>query len=417
MNPHHLLTHVPVRPFRASDTIRPASPPPATRPSADACLRYRLERQSALIETTLARYSPQPVAVTGGEVGREAIAYTVQTTAVLPLAFCHFALAAALDTPVSLAATPHGYTVTVTGAPPPVGLWDLLQLSRRTPSFTDPIATAVIGLDETGQDVVAPMPGHGHTLITGDAGSGKSSLLRTLVASLSLACTAASQPLHVLAVQGAGTPDLDGLNDLPAAFRLRPVITDTATAVRLLAALAVTSSRPLPAKQPSSNATRPSAPHRLIVIDDWPDLLVARDTRAPDELSLAPATALPVTLTEAVRSAIACLAHQPGTSLILAGGSGTDAMAVWPSIAWPTRFVGRVDDVAQAATATGLFHSGAEQLLGQGDFLHLVAPTGKSNGRLSDRRPWPPTPPRYFQAAYADRLELAFLLRSLNGAG
>lgn len=311
------------------------------------CLQYRLEHQSREIEDVLRRYTSPQTAVTEGEVGSTAIHYHASLAAPLPYQTCQAALTQTLKTPVTLTAVPTGCTVTVPRPRPPVSLLELLL------SYAP--QTAVLGLDEMGQAVPFTLPAAGHTLLSGQRGSGKTALLQTLVVTLAL-----TQPLQVLLIQGSGSEALDSLKGLPPAYRLGTVITDATQASRALAGLGGRRAGQVPV---------------LVVIDEVEKLLLAGKT--------------------AVLQPLVHLLTQPWVSLVLTTTTPDSDLLLCLADAFTVHLAGKTadDDLTPGGSARL-----TSQLLGQGDFL-----LSTSESPL----------PHYFQAAYADRYEVGFLLSQL----
>lgn len=310
-----------------------------------AGLQYRLKQQSREIEAVLRRYTNPQTAVTDGEVTSAAIHYHVRLDISLPQRTYQTVLTQALQTPVTVTAVPHGWTITVPRPQPPISLINLF--------FTYAPQTAVLGLDASGQLVPFTLPPTGQALIAGQFDSGKTALLRTLAVTLALA-----QSTQFLIIQGKGSRELNALNHLPPTYRLSPVITDVAQASRALAGLVRRRAGQIPI---------------VVLIDDVERLLAVGKT--------------------AVWQPLLQLLHQPHIHLVLTTARPESDLLDCLAEAFTVRLVGKTADAAQSQMAAGRPDTQAEQLLGQGDFLLTTL-----NSSL----------PCYFQAAYADRYEAGF---------
>jgi S-DNA-T family DNA segregation ATPase FtsK/SpoIIIE len=108
-----------------------------------------------------------------------------------------------------------------------------------------------------------------------------------------------------------------------------------------------------------------SSPHIVIVVDELLDVL------APEGLGGGRGANKDI---EAALTRIAQRGREAGLHLV-AGTQKPSAAALGPMLksSFPTRLVGRVSSVEDARVATGLSGSGAEKLLGRGDFLAVAA--------------------------------------------
>ncbi len=306
------------------------------------CLQYRLEQQSQEIETVLRRYTAPGTAVTSGQVISTAIHYHVRLDAPLPPRDYRAALGQLLNSEVTVSAvSPTTCTVTVPRPQPPVSLVELLL--TYTPK------TAVLGLDSAGGTVPFLLPANGHVLITGQPGSGKTSLLQTLAVTLALA-----QPNQFVVIQGQGNDELNALNHLPSAYRLAPVLVDHTQVAQTLTDLAGHRAGRLPI---------------VLLIDDVEHLWATGGT--------------------AVLFPLLHLLQNPNIHLIVTTAQPENDLLGYLAELFTVRLTGKTADTA---------HTPAGQLLGQGDFLLSGANTLHTC---------------YFQAAYADRYEISFLLGQL----
>jgi S-DNA-T family DNA segregation ATPase FtsK/SpoIIIE len=198
-----------------------------------------------------------------------------------------------------------------------------------------PPVTATLGVEDDGAPLLIRFPSRkadvAHVLVAGETRSGKTSLLRTMAVSLAWwrsewACS--------LLVAGRDLVDLEGVPGLTW-----PVLTEREEVVDAL--------RNLVDGLDDRAACEAFTP-LVILIDDGFDL----DQTVVNTL-IAP-------LVERGREA--------GVHLILA----TQAPSAVEGVSFPVRMVGKVRDAAAARAAAGVPGSGAEGLLGKGDFVVIA---------------------------------------------
>ncbi len=225
----------------------------------------------------------------------------------------------------------------------------LLQLNQQLGQI--PRQTAVLGLDETGLPLLLRLssPEVAHVLVAGTTGSGKTALARSMALSLAMHNRLGDIQLVFIdpkrnGFAGLANPDADG----PLPHLLRPVVDDVHQAIFLLGELVTEMVR--------RDRENVSSPRLVIFIDEVADLM-EQGGRAVDRLL--------TRLTQRGRSAglhlIACT-QKPLAATI---GSLTRSN-------FPVRLVGSVTSADDARVAAGMPGTGAEKLLGRGDFL-LVA--------------------------------------------
>ena len=242
----------------------------------------------------------------------------------------------------------------------------LLQLSQQLTEI--PRQSAILGLDESGLPLILRLssPEVTHVLIAGTTGSGKTALARSMA--LSLAMHNRLGEVQMLFID----PKRNGFSPFASAnaegclpHLLRPVIDDVHQAVFLLGEMVTEMVR--------RDHEKVSEPRLIIFIDEVADLM-EQGGKAMDRLL--------TRLTQRGRSAglhlIACT-QKPLAATI---GSLTRSN-------FPVRLVGSVASADDARVATGIPSTGAEKLLGRGDFL-LV-----SKGQVTR-----------FQAAYVSEAEI-----------
>jgi S-DNA-T family DNA segregation ATPase FtsK/SpoIIIE len=244
----------------------------------------------------------------------------------------------------------------------------LLPLIRCLPDI--PKQSAILGLDEGGVPLLLrlPSPEVAHALVAGTTGSGKTALAQTMALSLAMHNRLGEVQLILIDPKGGGFGPLDGLPHL-----LRPVVRETHQAVFLLAELVEEMIR--------RDHDGICEPRVVIFIDEVVDLL--------DQGGNAMGRLL-TRLTQRGRSAgihlVACTQKPLAASI----GSLTKSN-------FPVRLVGSVASPDDAKVAAGIAGTGAEKLLGRGDFL-LVA-----KGRVTR-----------FQAAYISPAEIRRMVAQMQ---
>ncbi len=244
----------------------------------------------------------------------------------------------------------------------------LLPLLNRLPDT--PRQSAVLGLDESGVPLLLrlPSPDVAHVLVAGTTGSGKTALARSMALSLAMNNRLGEVQLVMIDPKGGGFGPLIGLPHL-----LRPVVREIHQAVFLLGDLVEEMVR--------RDRDGISEPRVVIFIDEVADLL--------DQGGNAMGRLL-TRLTQRGRSAgihiVACTQKPLAASI----GSLTKSN-------FPVRLVGSVASPDDAKVAAGIGGTGAEKLLGRGDFL-LVA-----KGRVTR-----------FQAAFVSGLEMRRVVEKMN---
>jgi S-DNA-T family DNA segregation ATPase FtsK/SpoIIIE len=235
---------------------------------------------------------------------------------------------------------------------------------------TVPPITAVLGLDHEGTPLLLrlPSPNVAHVLIAGTTGSGKTALARTLIASLALHNHPRSLQLLLVDPKNRGFRPFQGLPHL-----LRPVIADVDQALDALSRLVDEMIR--------RDQQGRDEPRLVLVLDELADLVQVGGRDMERAL-----TRLTQRGREAGIHLVACT-QKPAAAVI---GSLVKSN-------FPVRLVGSVASPEDAKVATGLARTGAERLLGQGDFL-VVA-----KGQVTR-----------VQAAYLDEGEIESLVAQLQ---
>jgi S-DNA-T family DNA segregation ATPase FtsK/SpoIIIE len=312
-----------------------------------------------------------PLRIVGGTVGPRLMVFRAVKPAAIKLAAVlrmeeEIALALGVDT-CRIARDGHYLTIEVPRRDPtPVRLQDLLP---KVPHGY--VAAPIIGVDREGTLLLLqlPSPNVAHVLICGTTGSGKTALARAMIASLAVHNPLRDLGLVLIDPKRRGYAPFAGLPHL-----LYGVIHEPAEALGVLAWAVDELER--------RDREGRSTPRLVVFIDELADLMQTASEDA--EASL---TRLVQRGREAGIHVVACT-QKPTTSVI---GSLVKAN-------FPCRIVGRVTDPNDAYVATGMSGTGAERLLGKGDFLVV---TGGDVVRT--------------QAAYICEKEVADLVTRLRG--
>ena len=210
------------------------------------------------------------------------------------------------------------------------------------PGWSMPPITAVLGLDHEGVPLLLrlPSPNVAHALIAGTTGSGKTALARTIVASLAWHNHQRALQVVLIDPKGRGFAPFAGLPHL-----LDGIVDDVDGAARMLARLVATMEQ--------RDAERRAEPRIVIAIDELADLVQVGGRPVEQHI-----TRLTQRGREAGMHLVACT-QKPAAAVI---GSLIKSN-------FPVRLVGAVTSPEDAKVATGMAGTGAEQLLGQGDFL------------------------------------------------
>ena len=319
-------------------------------------MRKKLEFQADRIEAVLTMHKV-PARVTGGTVTPRWVRFQVLPAVgakISKIKGLSEELAAALDAR-SCRISRRGAAVAVEvprDDPQPVRL---LPLFRQLEDEDDgiPPVTAVLGLAEDGAPLLIrlPSPDVAHILVAGTTGSGKTVLLQTMILSLAMV----NRPRHLALVlidpKGHAFSPFAGLPHLA-----RSVIRDTEETVEALQSLVRLMERPGPGGRSGSGLDVGGRPSVVVVIDELADLLMVGGK--PVQVAL-------TRLTQRGREA--------GIHVIAATQKPTTAV-LGPLVKanFPVRLAGRVTSIEDARTATGWSGTGAERLMGRGDFLAVA---------------------------------------------
>ena len=219
----------------------------------------------------------------------------------------------------------------------------LLTICQRLPSL--PPCSAVLGLDEEGVPLLLrlPSPEVAHVLVAGTTGCGKTALARSMALSLALHAPPREVQLLLVDPKGHNFAPFEGLPHL-----LRPVVREVGGALEVLHRLAGEMER--------RGAQGVCRPRIVVVLDELADLVMVGGREMEEVL-----TRLAQRGREAGVHLVACT-QKPAAAVI--GGLVKSN--------FPVRVVGSVASANDAWVAAGVGGSGAERLLGRGDFL-LVA--------------------------------------------
>jgi S-DNA-T family DNA segregation ATPase FtsK/SpoIIIE len=240
-----------------------------------------------------------------------------------------------------------------------------------------PPVTATLGIADDGAPLLIrlPSPDVAHILVAGTTGSGKTALLRTMILSLAWRHPYVRDlSLVLIDPKGRAFSDLEGLPQLA-----RSVVVDGVEAAEALNSLVRLMER--------RDAMHTSDPPVVVVIDEMVDLMMTDSSRGKDRLSV-----------EMLITRLVQRGREAGIHIVAA--TQKPAAAVIGSLVkanFPVRIVGKVSSANEARVAAGWSGTGAERLLGKGDFVAVAE--GKTHR---------------FQAAFITPDEIASLVRSLR---
>jgi S-DNA-T family DNA segregation ATPase FtsK/SpoIIIE len=312
-------------------------------------MRRELHFQADRIELVLASHRV-PARVTGGTVTPRLVRYQLSTplgVRVKQVAGLAEEIALSLGAPMCRVYRKEGEVqVEVPRADAQaVGLLELCQklspegITRRG---SVPPVTAVLGLDPDGVPLLLrlPSPDVAHVLIAGTTGSGKTALARSIVVSLAVYNSQRQLQLVLIDPKGRGFEPLARLPHL-----LEPVVKRAASAAPVLQRLV--------AEMERRDAEGLSEPRLVVLLDELADLVQVGGRDVEQSL-----TRLMQRGREAGIHLVACT--QKPTAAVIGGLVKSN---------FPVRVVGSVASPEDAKVASGLAKTGAERLLGQGDFF------------------------------------------------
>ena len=216
----------------------------------------------------------------------------------------------------------------------------LMSLCRQLDGI--PRCTAVLGLDEEGVPLLLRLssPDVAHVLICGTTGSGKTELTRTMIASLAMHNRLGELQLILIDPKGRSYEPFARLPHL-----LFPPITDVEEALDRLAWLVE--------EMEIRDAGGIERPRLVVFIDELADLMLASGR-------------------EMERVLTRLIQRGRGAGIHVVACTQKPTAAVIGSLVksnFPVRLVGSVASPEDAKVAAGLAGTGAERLLGRGDFL------------------------------------------------
>lgn len=329
-------------------------------------MRNKLEFQADRIEAVLA-LNKVPARVTGGTVTPRWVRFQV-----LPAVGAKISKIKSLSEEMAAALNASNCRVSRRGAavavevprddPEPVRLLPLYN--QLTDEATDqppiPPVTAVLGLAEDGAPLLIrlPSPDVAHILVAGTTGSGKTMLLQAMILSLAMGNPPAlrgevggGMSLVLIDPKGHAFRPFEGLPHLA-----RPVIWEVEEMTEVLQSLVRLMERRGGHGRIGGNGSAGPQPPVVVVIDELADLLMVGRKEVQWALTR---------LTQRGREAgihVVAATQKPTTTVL---GSLVKAN-------FPVRLVGRVTSAEDARTATGWSGTGAERLMGRGDFLAVA---------------------------------------------
>jgi S-DNA-T family DNA segregation ATPase FtsK/SpoIIIE len=342
-------------------------------------MRRQLEFQSDRIEAVLALHKV-PARVTGGTVTPRWVRFQV-----LPAVGAKISKIKGLSEELAAALDAHSCRVSRRGAavavevpredPQPVRLLPLFRQLDDDDGI--PPVTAVLGLGEDGVPLLIrlPSPDVAHILVAGTTGSGKTVLLQTMILSLAMANRPRHLSLVLIDPKGHAFNPVGGLPHLA-----RPVIREVEEVTEALDSLVHLMER----RGTRNGLEVEGQPSVVVVIDELADLLMVGGKAVQRVLTR---------LTQRGRGAgihIVAATQKPTAAVL---GSLVKAN-------FPVRLVGRVTSIEDARTATGWGGTGAERLMGRGDFLAVA------EGRVTR-----------LQAAHVSPKEIQEVVRVIENGG
>lgn len=334
----------------------------------DHPLRPWLEGQANRIERVCAAHR-LPLRVQGGVVTPRLVRFHLALDPSIPLkrlAALEEDLALALSVPSARVARRDG-VLALEVPRPGAAVLSLVRLQAALPPL--PPGTALLGRDEEGAPLLLRLgaPEVSHLLISGTTGSGKTALARGLLTSLALVHDPRELRMVLIDPKGRGLLPLAGLPHL-----VGEVLREGAAVEKRLGWLVE--------EMEWREERGVRSPRVVVVVDEVADLL-AGSPKVGESLTR-----------------LATRGREAGLHLVLCTQKPTaEALGGLLRANLPCRLVGRVVSAAEAVMASGIKGTGAERLLGRGDFL-LVA-----GGEVVR-----------FQAGYVSGEEIAVLVEMLR---
>jgi S-DNA-T family DNA segregation ATPase FtsK/SpoIIIE len=303
--------------------------------------RFRLEYQADRIEATLANHKVQS-RVAGGTVTPRFVRFDLLPapgTRIQKISALAEELALTLDAPSCRVQRQGGRVQIEVPRPDPakVRFERVCERLRDVPAFS-----ALLGLDEEGTPVLIRLPSAdvAHVLISGNTGSGKTVLAQTMALSLARFNRPRDLQLSFIDPKRRGFGLLGGLPHL-----LTPLIHRPEQAIDLLQRLVT--------EMEQRDLGGRARPRIVVFIDELADLVMASGREIER-----PLTRLAQRGREAGIHLVA--ATQRPSAQVIGGLIKSN---------FPVRIVGSVASAEDAKVASGLPRTGAERLMGKGDFL------------------------------------------------
>ena len=347
--------------------------------SSEARLRHQLDVQSQQISRVLTHHRV-PATITGGTVRSRLVSFELQTQIAAGL---EKILGLKRDLGSALGVGDIGLTrnngqwrlQVPQPDDAPVPLFRLMAAMPNGAPMSIPV-----GVDEEGQPVWLRFANHrhGHVLIAGEVGAGKTSLLRTIATALALTSRQAQCQLQILDPAWDGTTRLH-MTDyplLPLGY-LPHMMTDPAFGVEACASLL----HFLAEEMTYRRRERMTLPRIVILMDHITTYLEDGGTQPKSDLYR-----------------LLQYGAQAGIHLVLAADRPDSPLLDSTLKASITmRLIGRLSDAAVARRVAGISLDQATRLYGEGDFLAVAGEDVT-----------------YFQAAYVSDYELHHQLTELN---
>jgi S-DNA-T family DNA segregation ATPase FtsK/SpoIIIE len=314
--------------------------------------QQQLHLQADRIEWVLFSHKA-PARVTGGRVTPHTIQFHLSpapATKIAKVEGLSEEIAMALGAPTARVTRTNGYlSIEVPRAQSRIlHFMELVSRVRKNPELARAIAspgTALLGLDTEGVPVLLRLGAAdaAHVLISGTTGSGKTEAAKTILASLMLFQRPRELQVIILDPKGSGFRAFDHSPHL-----LCPVVRNVEDSAANLEWLVEEMQR--------REQHRILRPKLILTIDELADLLMQGGRQLEENL-----TRVVQRGRSAGISVIACT-QKPTSSAV---GSLVKAN-------FPVRLVGKVTSAVEALVASGVAGSGAEKLVGRGDFV-LIA--------------------------------------------
>jgi DNA segregation ATPase FtsK/SpoIIIE, S-DNA-T family len=314
--------------------------------------QQQLHLQANRIEWVLFTHKA-PARVTGGRVTPNTIQFHLApapTTKIARVEGLSEEIAMALGAPSARVARTNGHlSIEIPRARArTLSFLEVAERVHKNPDLRTVMAspgTALLGLDTDGLPVLLRLgsPDVPHVLIAGTTGSGKTEAAKTIIASLMLFQKPRDLQIIVLDPKGSGFRNFDHAPHL-----LCPIVKNVEDAIANLEWLVEEMQR--------RESRRILRPKLVVLIDELADILMQGGRRLEDNLTR---------LVQRGRSAGICVIACTQKPTSNAVGSLVKAN-------FPVRLVGKVTSAIEAHVASGVAASGAEKLVGRGDFV-LIA--------------------------------------------